>query len=130
MSTPPRVPPKARGLRRLWLATRYSLAGLHTAWRGEAAFRQEAVAAAVLLPAAFWLGQGWLEVALLLGSLVLVLVVELLNSALEAVVDRAGPQWNRHAKRAKDMGSAAVMLALLLAAGIWLAALWHHFFTP
>lgn len=128
--TPPTPPEKGqRGLARLWRATGYSLAGLHAAWTGEAAFRQEVLAAGVLLPLAWWLGGNWVEVALLAGSVLLVLLTELLNSALEAVVDRGGTDWNIHAKRAKDMGSAAVLVALVLAAGIWLAALWQRFFT-
>lgn len=128
--TMPTPPPKGqRGLTRLWHAAGYSLAGLQAAWTGEAAFRQEVLAAVVLLPLAWWLGGNWVEVALLAGSVLLVLLTELLNSALEAVVDRGGTDWNIHAKRAKDMGSAAVLVALVLAAGIWLAALWQRFFT-
>lgn len=111
---------------RLWYAMKYSLAGLRAAWVGEAAFRQESGAAIVLLPLAFWLGSGWVEVAQLAGSVLLVLIVELLNSAVEAVVDRDGGEWNPYARRAKDMGSAAVFLALVLAAAIWLAALWQR----
>jgi diacylglycerol kinase (ATP) len=110
------------GLSRMWHATGYSLAGLRAAW-SEMAFRQEALAAMVLLPAAFWVGGGWVEVALLAGSVLLVLIVELLNSAVEAAVDRIGLERHPLSKRAKDIGSAAVMLALLLAAGIWAAAL-------
>lgn len=129
MSTPPAPGSGHKGLARLWHATRYSLAGLQAAWSGEAAFRQEVLAAVVLLPLACWLGGSWVEVALLAGSVLLVLVVELLNSAVEAVVDRGGSDWDRHAKRAKDMASAAVLVALVLAAGAWTAALWHRFFT-
>jgi len=117
------VPPKRRGLIRLWHAARYSLAGLR-AGLGEPAFRQELLAAVVLLPTAFWLGRTWLEVAALAGVVVLVMVVELLNTAVESVTDRVGPQWHPLAKRAKDLGSAAVLLTLLLAAGVWGAALW------
>lgn len=91
---------------RLWHAAGYSLAGLRAAWVSEAAFRQEVVAAALLLPAAFWLGDGWTEVALLAGSLLLVLIVELLNSAVEAAVDRAGSAWNpaRQARQGHGVG--------------------------
>ncbi len=78
----------------------------------------------MLLPTAFWLGRTWLEVAALAGVVVLVMVVELLNTAVESVTDRVGPQWHPLAKRAKDLGSAAVLLTLLLAAGVWGAALW------
>lgn len=128
MSRPPEAltpvhPHKLRtGLRRLWHATGYSLQGLRAGW-GEVAFRQEAIAAFVLLPLAFWLGRGWVQVALLAGSVLLVMIVELLNTAVETVVDRIGPEWHDLSKRAKDMGSAAVLLSLVLALGIWTAAL-------
>ena len=102
-------------------ALSFSRAGLAAAWRHEAAFRQEVVALCVLLPGAIWLGRTALEWLLLLGSCVLVLVVELLNSAIEAVVDRIGHDLNELSARAKDMGSAAVLLSLLLAAATWLA---------
>ena len=116
-----------RGLTRLWHATGYSLQGLRAGW-GEAAFRQEALAALVLLPASLWLGASWVEVALLAGSVLLVLITELLNSGIEAAIDRISPEWHPLSKRAKDMGSAAVLLALLLCAAIWCAALYHRFF--
>lgn len=120
-------PHKGRtGLDRILRAAGYSVAGLTAAFRGESAFRQEVVAAALLLPAAFWLGRGWVEIALLAGSVVLVLIVELLNSAIEAVVDRVGLELHELSKRAKDLGSAAVMLSLLLAGGIWLGAIWQR----
>lgn len=108
-----------RGIRRLLAATGYSLAGLRAAWRHEAAFRQEVVLALVLAPLAFWLGQTSLQRLLLLGSCLLVLIVELLNSAIEAVVDRIGPELHELSGRAKDLGSAAVFLSLLLAAAAW-----------
>lgn len=114
-----------RGLARIWHAAGYSWQGLRAAW-GEAAFRQEALAAAVLLPLAFWLGRHWTEVALLAGAVLLVLIAELLNSGIEAAIDRIGPQRHPLSQRAKDMGSAAVLLALLLAGGIWAAALYHR----
>jgi len=114
------------GLNRMWHATGYSLAGLRAGW-GETAFRQEALAAIVLLPLAFWLGAGWVQVALLAGSVLLVMIVELLNTGIETVVDRIGPEWHDLSKRAKDMGSAAVLLALLLALGIWTAAIVERF---
>ncbi|HSV46284.1 MAG TPA: diacylglycerol kinase [Ramlibacter sp.] len=128
MSTPPEAlesanPQKLRtGLNRVWHATGYSLEGLRAGW-GETAFRQEATAAMVLVPLAFWLGRGWVETALLAGSVLLVMIVELLNTGIETAVDRIGPEWHALSKRAKDMGSAAVLLALVMAAGIWLAAL-------
>jgi diacylglycerol kinase (ATP) len=111
------------GLSRIAHAFRYSRAGLRAGW-GETAFRQEALAALVLIPAAFWLGQTWVETALLAASVVLVMVVELLNTGIETAIDRIGPEWHDLSKRAKDMGSAAVLLSLLVWAGIWLAAAW------
>lgn len=111
------------GLDRIVHAAGYSWSGLRTAFRAESAFRQEAGLAAVMLPAAFWLGQGWVQVALLAGSVTLVLIVELLNSGIEAVVDRVSFEHHDLSKRAKDYGSAAVLLSLLLAGGIWIAAL-------
>ncbi len=115
-----------RGLRRIWHATGYSLQGLRAGW-GETAFRTEAVAAIVLLPLAPWLARSWSEGILLIGSVLLVLIVELLNSAVESAIDRIGPQWHALSKRAKDMGSAAVLLAVLLCAGTWLSALYLKF---
>jgi diacylglycerol kinase (ATP) len=119
-------PQKARkGLNRMWHATGYSMAGLRAGW-GETAFRQEALAAMLMIPLAFWLGRNWLETAMLCASVVLVMVVELLNTAVETAIDRIGPDWHDLSKRAKDMGSAAVLLSLLLCAGIWAAALYHR----
>lgn len=115
-----------RGLNRVWHATGYSLAGLRAGWN-ETAFRQEALASILLIPAAFWLGQSWTETVLLAGSVILVLIVELLNTGIEAAIDRIGPEWHDLSKRAKDMGSAAVLLALLLCAGTWGLALLHRF---
>ena len=120
-------PQKERtGLNRVWHAFGYSLAGLRAGW-GETAFRQECIAAFVLVPLSFWLGGNWVEVALLAGSVVLLMVVELLNTAIETAIDRVGPEWHDLSKRAKDMGSAAVLLSLLVCAGIWLAALGQRF---
>lgn len=114
------------GFNRMWHATGYSLSGLRAGW-DEAAFRLEACLSFVLLPLAFWVGRSWVEVALLAGSVLLVMIVELLNTAVETAIDRIGPDWHHLSKRAKDMGSAAVFLSLLIAGGIWLAAL-HQFF--
>jgi diacylglycerol kinase (ATP) len=105
-------------------ALAYSLDGLRTGWR-EPAFRQEALLAMLMLPAAFWVGPDWASRVLLVGSVVAVLVVELLNTGIEAVVDRVGPEWHDLSKRAKDVGSAAVLLALLLCGGVWASALWR-----
>ena len=110
------------GLNRLWHALGYSLSGLRSAW-SEKAFRQEAWLAFILVPLAFWVGDTWVEVSLLVATVVLVLVAELLNTGIEALVDRVSPEWHALSKKAKDVGSAAVLLALLLCAGTWLAAL-------
>jgi diacylglycerol kinase (ATP) len=120
-------PQKTRqGLNRILHAGGYSIQGLIAGW-GETAFRQEAILAMVMVPLAFWLGQSWIETALLAGSVVLVLIVELLNTCVESAIDRIGPEWHDLSKRAKDMGSAAVLLSLLLCAGVWLGAIWHRF---
>lgn len=113
----------ATGLKRLANATRYSLAGLAAAARHEDAFRQELILAAVLVPLGLWLGEGGVERALLVGSVLMVLVVELLNSAVEATVDRVSLDDHNLAKRAKDLGSAAVMVALACTAAVWLLVL-------
>lgn len=121
MSTPsdnPNPQKQRRGLKRIWHAFGYSIAGLRAGW-GESAFRQEAVAALVLLPLSLWLGQTWVEIALLAGAVVNVMIVELLNTSVETAIDRIGPEWHDLSKRAKDMGSAAVLLSLLLWLGIW-----------
>ena len=119
-------PQKSRtGLQRVWHATLYSLAGLRAGWT-EAAFRQEAIAAIAMLPVGLWLGQNWVERALLTGSVLLVLIVELLNSGIEASIDRVGLQWHALSKRAKDLGSAAVMLSLVFCLGVWIAAIWQR----
>ncbi|MDT8992240.1 diacylglycerol kinase [Curvibacter sp. APW13] len=109
------------GLIRWWHATRYSLDGLKAGWH-ETAFRQEALACVILAPTAMWLGSTWVERSLLLGSVLAVLVVELLNTALESTVDRFGSEWHALAKRAKDMGSAAVLLTLLWCTVTWVDA--------
>lgn len=120
-------PQKARrGLSRVWHAFGYSLAGLRAGWY-ETAFRQEAIASVFLLPAAFWLGTSWVETALLAGTVVLILIVELLNTGIETAIDRIGPEWHDLSKRAKDMGSAAVLLSLLLCAGTWTLAMYARF---
>ena len=126
-SDPPVNPQKyRRGLSRVWHAFGYSLAGLRAGWL-ETAFRQEAIASVVLVPAAFWLGQTWVETILLAGTVVLVMIVELLNTGIETAIDRIGPEWHDLSKRAKDMGSAAVLLSLILCAGTWALALFQRF---
>lgn len=111
------------GWRRIVSAARYSVDGLVAATLNEDAFRQELLMCAVLVPLALWLGGSGLERALMIGSVLLVLIVELLNSAVEATVDRISFDNHRLAKRAKDIGSAAVMLALANAALIWILLL-------
>ena len=126
MNTEPTDAQKRRhGLSRMWHAFGYSMAGLRAGWQ-ETALRQEMLAAALLLPSSFWLGRSWVEVVLLAGSVLLVLIVELLNTGVESAIDRIGPEWHELSKRAKDMGSAAVLLSLLLCAGTWVAALIHR----
>ena len=120
-------PHKARrGVERIVYAAGHSIAGLAAAWRYESAFRQECALAVVMLPAAWWVGRNWIEVALLAGSVMGVLIVELLNSAIEAVVDRVSADLHPLSKRAKDIGSAAVMLSLITCAAMWSAALWQR----
>lgn len=115
-------PQKSRtGLNRVWHAAGYSLQGLRAGW-GETAFRQEVIASFFLIPMAFWLGSNWVEVAILIAVVMLVMVTELLNTGIETAIDRIGPEWHDLSKRAKDMGSAAVLLSLLLCAGVWAAA--------
>jgi diacylglycerol kinase (ATP) len=132
MSSPPEaLSPADRhklrtGLNRMWHAAGFSVAGLHAGW-AETAFRQEVIAAFILLPASFWLGRNWVETALLAGSVLVVMIVELLNTSIETVVDRIGPEWHDLSRRAKDMGSAAVLLSLVLCGGIWVAALYQRF---
>jgi diacylglycerol kinase (ATP) len=122
MKTEPTDAQKRRsGLSRIWHAFGYSLAGLRAGWQ-ETALRQEMLAALVLLPLSFWVGRSWIEVVLLAGSVLIVLIVELLNTGVESAIDRIGPEWHELSKRAKDMGSAAVLLSLLLCAGTWTAA--------
>jgi diacylglycerol kinase (ATP) len=114
-------------LRRIVNATSYSLAGLAAAWRSEAAFRQELLLAVVLVPAGLWLGRTAVERALLVGSCLVVLAVELLNSGLEAAVDRIGEEQHPLSGRAKDLGSAAVFVSLMLVLVIWSLIAWERF---
>ncbi len=107
------------GLRRVWNAFNYSIAGLKAAYLCEDAFRQEVWLATLLVPLAFMLPVPWMGRGLMLASVLLVLVVELLNSAIEAVVDRVSLENHRLAKRAKDIGSAAVLVSLLLVVTTW-----------
>jgi diacylglycerol kinase (ATP) len=111
--------PGNSGLGRILRATKFSSQGLASAWKNEAAFRQELLLVVVLLPVAVWLGQTALERAVLIGCLFVVLIVELINSAIEAAIDRHGDELHELSGRAKDMGSAAVFVSLLLVAVVW-----------
>ena len=110
---------QARGLQRILNATRYSLAGFRACFRHEEAFRQELYVLVPMLPLGLWLGRDGVERALLLGSLLIVPIVELLNSAIEANVDRVGTEPHELAGRAKDIASAAVFLSIVFAALVW-----------
>jgi len=126
-SDQPRLPMHdKRGLSRLKSATAYSLSGLRAAWTSEEAFRLEILAALIMVPGALWLGPTMVQRALLIGSILLVLIVELLNTAVEYTVDRISTEHHSLSGRAKDMGSAAVMLSLLLCALTWSGVAWDR----
>lgn len=112
------------GLKRILLAAKYSWQGFRTAYRKEEAFRQEVWLAVVAIPLGFYLGGNGVERALLVGSILLILIVELLNTGIENVVDRVGTDQHKLSGRAKDMGSAAVSVSLILAGMVWLSILW------
>lgn len=112
-------PVKPIGMTRIIKAAGYSLAGIKAAWKHEAAFRQETLTVAVFLPLGLFLGQNGIERAMLAASLLMVMVTELLNSAVEAVVDRVGPEYHPLSERAKDLGSAAVFVSIALAVIVW-----------
>ena len=111
--------PGNTGIGHIIRATRFSALGLSAAWKNEAAFRQELLLIVVMLPAALWLGQTALERVVLISCLFIVLIVELINSAIEAAIDRHGDELHELSGRAKDMGSAAVFMSLLLVAVVW-----------
>jgi diacylglycerol kinase (ATP) len=119
--------PKYTGLKRILHATIFSASGLRAAWRNEAAFRQECLLAVVLTPTAFWLGRTAVERSLLIGTVWLVLIVELLNTAVESVVDRVGTDQHELSGRAKDQGSASVFISLMLTALVWGLIAWERF---
>jgi diacylglycerol kinase (ATP) len=123
----PTAQKKRSGLTRIIHATGYSISGLKVGMQ-EPAFRQEAMLAVILIPAAFWVGRTWLESAFLISVVVLMMIVELLNTGIERSIDRIGPEWHELSKTAKDLGSAAVLMSLLLCAGVWIAALYSRFF--
>jgi diacylglycerol kinase (ATP) len=121
--TPLRDGPRPAGAKRLWLATVNSLRGLKHCYHSEAAFRQEVWVALVLVPAAIWLGQTAVERVLLVGSVLIVMIVELLNTGIEVVVDRISHERHHLSGFAKDLGSSAVLLSLLLAGMTWVLVL-------
>ena len=115
-----------KGLKRIWDAAGYSLQGFRAAWVNEAAFRQELLLVLVLLPTACWLGTTAVQRILLIFSLLLILIVELLNSAVETVIDRIGPEYHELSGRAKNLGSAAVLISLIAAATVWGLTAWER----
>ncbi|AJJ11970.1 diacylglycerol kinase [Yersinia rohdei] len=117
---------QSTGLTRIYKAAGYSVKGLRAAWQNEAAFRQETLVAILAIILAFWLDVDALARILLIASVVLVVIIEVINSAIEAVVDRIGSEFHELSGRAKDMGSAAVLLAILLALFVWITVLWQH----
>ncbi|CDH20110.1 diacylglycerol kinase [Xenorhabdus bovienii str. kraussei Quebec] len=118
---------QSTGLIRIIKAAGYSVKGIRAAWQNEAAFRQEVIVAILAIIIAFSLDFGMSERLLLIGSVMLVVIVEILNSAIEAVVDRIGSEYHELSGRAKDMGSAAVFLTMILALFIWGMILWSYF---
>jgi diacylglycerol kinase (ATP) len=122
--------PGHNGIRRVILATQFSAQGLAYAWKKESAFRQEVSLSLVMTPAAFWLGRTAVEILVLILPLALVLIVELLNSAIEATVDRISDKQHELAGSAKDMGSAAVFISLLVVAAVWATVAWQRFGLP
>lgn len=114
-------------MRRIVLAAKFSAQGFRSAWQHEAAFRQELVLVVVLIPVAIWLGRSIVEVAMLIATCLLVLIVELLNSAIETTVDRIGFEHHELSGRAKDMGSAAVLISLAIVVVVWAAVAWDRF---
>ena len=119
--------PGNTGIRRIIRATRFSAQGFASAWTHEAAFRQELALVVVMTPLAFWLGRSLVETALLIAVLLLVLIVELFNSAIEAAIDRHGDEHHELSGRAKDMGSAAVFVVLVIVGVVWGAVAWQRF---
>ena len=120
--------PDNTGLLRAVRAMRFSAQGLAQAWRHESAFRQEVVLTLILVPAAFWLGRTPVEQVLLIGVCLMVLLVELINSAIEAAIDRHGEEQHELSGRAKDMGSAAVFISLVIVVLVWGAVAYQRFF--
>lgn len=121
------VKPGYTGFKRLAMASQYSMKGFAAAWRFESAFRQECSIGLILVPLAFWLGETLAQILLLIGVCAIVLITELLNSAIEAVVDRIGTEHHDLAGRAKDLGSAAVSISLMLVIITWAIVAWSRF---
>jgi diacylglycerol kinase (ATP) len=119
--------PDNTGIRRIIRATRFSAQGFASAWKHEAAFRQELALVVIMTPIAVWLGRSIVETALLIVVLLLVLIVELFNSAIEAAIDRHGDEHHELSGRAKDMGSAAVFVVLVIVGVVWGAVIWQRF---
>lgn len=109
---------------KLYKALGYALSGLKAAFTSEVAFRLEVALAAILIPAAMWLGQGALQQAILISSVLLVLMIELINTAIETLVDRLSPDWHPLSKKAKDVASAAVLLAVVQMMVVWGLVVW------
>lgn len=121
--------PGNTGIRRILRATKFSAQGLAQAWRHEAAFRQEIALTLLLAPIAVWLGRTAVERALLISVCLIVIIVELVNSAIEAAIDRHGAEHHELSGRAKDLGSAAVFISLVLVLLVWSAVSYERFFT-
>ena len=119
--------PGNTGIRRVMRAAGYSMQGLSHAWRHEAAFRQEVGLTICMIPLGLWLGTSAIERTMLIGTCLLVLIVELLNSAIEAAIDRHGDELHELSGRAKDLGSAAVLVSLLLVAAVWISVAYERF---
>ncbi len=120
---------KNNGFKRIYNAFFFSMAGLSIAWKNEAAFRQESLMAIVLIPIAFWLAQSTSQIGLLILSIFIVLIVELLNSAIEAAIDRISEEHHALSKQSKDIASAAVFLSLVLFATIWCLVIFERFYS-
>lgn len=117
---------ESRGPKQIYKALKWSLKGLRAAWTFEASFRLEVYLSIIFFPLGLWLGHGGVEKAILVGSLLLVLSAEILNSAIEVVVDKTTPEFHELAGRAKDMGSAAVFVLMLNVILCWSLVLWQH----
>jgi len=118
-----------RGIRRIINAFRYSFAGYKAAWTNEEAFRQECIVAIFVIPLGLWLGTTWTQRALLIGIYFIIPLIELLNASIEAIVDRMGPERHHLSGRAKDLGSAAVLLSICMAIIVWVLIAYERFFS-